>query len=267
MGTMLQMFRWGGVSGKDAPLRLWLRKLLNAKLGSTWSQSTLTIFADDKLLCWQIGSERDLDQALREVGVVLATLQELGMKVSNSKSEAALALKGSEADAVRKRLVVKWNGQTCLRVGRSQNTAYIPIKSEISYLGIQLSYGSYELQSARHRRQLAKAAFARLHRVLRKGAVLSKAAKLRIYRACVWPALVYGLPGLGLDNRALDCVCSTAAMQLRKILRLYTNTALPTSLSLSKRACIRRMSFSSMSPLSATSMTQAGDLQSRRVSR
>ena len=198
-----------------------LCKLLNAKLGSTWSQSTLTIFADDKLLCWQIGNERDLDQALREVGGVLATLQEMGMKVSSFKSEAVLALKGSEADAVRKRLVVKWNGQMCLRVGRSQNTAYIPVKSEISYLGIQLSHGSYKLQSARHRCQLAKAAFARLHRVLRKGAALSKAAKLRIYRACVWPVLVYGLHGLGLDNRALDCVCSTAAMQLRKILRLY----------------------------------------------
>ena len=65
-----------------------LCKLLNERLGSTWSQSALTIFADDKFLCWKIGSERDLGQAVREVGVVLATLKELGMKVSSSKSEA-----------------------------------------------------------------------------------------------------------------------------------------------------------------------------------
>ena len=198
-----------------------LCKLLNERLGRNWSQSTLTIFADDKFLCWTIGSERDLEQAVREVGVVLATLRELGMKVSNSKSEAVLAVKGNEADAARKRFVVKWNGEMCLRVGKSTNTANIPIKSELAYLGVQLSYGSYELQSAKHRCKLAKVAFSRLHRVLRTGAVLSKAAKLRIYRACVWPVLAYGLPGLGLDARAMDSVCSTAAMHLRKILRLY----------------------------------------------
>ena len=98
-------------------------------------------------------------------------------------------MKGNEADAVRKRFVVKWNGEMCLRVGKSTNTAYIPIKSELAYLGIQLSYGSYELQSAQRRCKLAKFAFSRLHRVLRTGAALSKAAKLRIYRACVWPVL------------------------------------------------------------------------------
>ena len=45
-----------------------LCKLLNERLGSAWSQSALTIFADDKFLYWKIGSERDLDQAVREVG-------------------------------------------------------------------------------------------------------------------------------------------------------------------------------------------------------
>ena len=151
------------------------------------------------------------------------------MKVSSSKLEAVFSVKGNEADAVRKRFVVKWNGEMCLRVGKSTNTAYIPVKSELAYLGVQLSYGSYELQSAQHRCKLAKVAFSRLHRVLRAGAVLSKAAKLRIYRACVWPVLAYGLPGLGLDARAIDSICSTTATRLRKVLRLYQHGISSTS--------------------------------------
>ena len=40
-----------------------LCSLLNSRIRSSWSQSTLTIYADDKFLCWQIKSERDLVQA------------------------------------------------------------------------------------------------------------------------------------------------------------------------------------------------------------
>ena len=149
------------------------------------------------------------------------TLKELGMKVSSSKSGAVLAVKGGDAEAVRRRFLVRRNGVECLRVADADGSVYIPVKMELAYLGILLSNGSYELQSAKHRCKLAKAAFSRLHRVLRTGSVLSKAAKLRVYRACVWPVLTYGLPGLGLDARALDTVFSTVAMHLRKILRLY----------------------------------------------
>ena len=92
-----------------------------------------------------------------------------------------------------------------------------------------LSYGNYELQSAKHRCKLAQVAYARLRKVFRTGAVISRAARLRIYRACVWPVIAYGILGLGLDSRALRHVCSTVAGQLRKIQRLcqhgVSNTA------------------------------------------
>ena len=95
----------------------------------------------------------------------MSTLTEMGMKVSHSKSEAVLALKGRDAEAVRKRFVVRRAGIDCLRIGRVDNCIYIPLKTEIKDLGILLSYGSYEFRSAQHRCKLAKAAFKRLHRV------------------------------------------------------------------------------------------------------
>ena len=181
----------------------------------------MTIFADDKFLCWKIQGERDLEQAIREIAVVLQTLDALGMTVSHSKSEAVLSLKGAEADRLKKRYIQRRDGVDKLRIDLADGSVHIPIKGEIKYLGILLSYGSYELQSARHRCKLAQVAYIRLHKVFRTGAVISRAARLRIYRACEWPVVAYGILGLGLDSRALSQICSTVAGHLRKIQRLY----------------------------------------------
>ena len=198
-----------------------LCSILNSKLQSSWTDSAITIFADDKFLRWKINGAADLEQAIREVAVVLQTLGDIGMTVSHSKSEAVLVVKGSDADRVRKRFIHKRNGVDTLRRGLADGSVYIPIKTEVKYLGIMLSYGSYELRSAKHRCRLAQVAFGRLHKVFCTGAAISQQARLRVYRACVWPVVTYGLLGLGPDARALDHVCSTVATHLRKIQRLY----------------------------------------------
>ena len=58
----------------------------------------------------------------------MSTLTEMGTKVNHSKSEAALAVKGRDAEAVRKRFVVRRAGIDCLRIGRVDNCIYIPLK-------------------------------------------------------------------------------------------------------------------------------------------
>ena len=194
--------------------------ILNDKIRSAWTDTTMTIFADDKFLCWKIQGEQDLAQAMREIAVVLQTLEDMGMKVSHSKSEAVLSLKGTEAERMKKRYIQKRDGISKLRIGLAGDTVRIPLKDEIKYLGVVLSCGNYELQSAKHRCKLAQVAYVRLRKVFRPGAVISKAARLRIYRACVWPAVAYGVLGLGLDLRALRHICSTVAGHLRKIQRL-----------------------------------------------
>ena len=194
---------------------------LVTSLGEGWDASTMTIFADDKLLCWQIKSLRALERALGQVSVVLDILQQACMKVNITKSDVLMLLRGTKADEARRRFISVRGGEDHLRIPHAGSSVYFAIKSQIRYLGVILSYGSFEMQSATFRCGQAKAAFGQLRAVLRTGSCLSKADRLRIYRACVWTVLEYGLLGVGLDRRALDLVCSTVALQLRKVLRLH----------------------------------------------
>ena len=58
------------------------------------------------------------------------------------------------------------------------------------YLGVVLSYGQFELATARHRCAQAGQNFGQLKNVLRVNGVLSKAQRLKVYTTCVWPSLV-----------------------------------------------------------------------------
>ena len=112
-------------------------------------------------------------------------------------------------------------GEDHLRIPHAGSNVYFAINAKTRYLGVVLSYGSFEIQSATFRCGQAKAAFGQLRAVLRTGSCLSKADRLRVYRVCVWSVVEYGLLGVGLDRLSLDLVCSTVAMQLRKVLRVH----------------------------------------------
>ena len=51
-----------------------LCRRLVAAFGEGWDARTMTIFADDKLLCWQIRSMKSLAKALSQISTVLAVL-------------------------------------------------------------------------------------------------------------------------------------------------------------------------------------------------
>ena len=131
----------------------------------------------------------------------------------------------SEGQKLRRRragsFICVRGGEDHLRIPGERANTYFVIKPEIQYLGVKLSYGSFETQSARLRCGKAKAAFGQLRAVLRTNSCLSKVERLRIYRSCVWSVPEYGLSQVGLDRRAIDLVCSTVAMHLRKILRIF----------------------------------------------
>ena len=64
----------------------------------------MTLFADDKLLCWQIRSVRALERALGQISVVLDTLERACVKVNVPKSEVLMLLRGKKADEARRGL-------------------------------------------------------------------------------------------------------------------------------------------------------------------
>ena len=196
------------------------KRLVDA-LGEGWDTNTITLYADDKILCWRIRSIQSLEKALNQVGIVLDLLSRAKMKVNITKSEALLLVRGRKAEEAKRRFISTRGGEDHLRVQATGNNRYFAIKSKIRYLGVIFSYGSFEHQSASFRSGQAKAAFGQLKGVLRTGACLSKADRLRVYRVCVWTVLEYGLIGVGFDRRSLDLACSTVAQHLRKLLRIY----------------------------------------------
>ena len=73
-----------------------LCKRLVAALGEGWDSNTITLYADDKILCWRIRSIVALEKSLKQVGFVLDLLSRAKMKVNITKSEALLLLTEDE---------------------------------------------------------------------------------------------------------------------------------------------------------------------------
>ena len=60
------------------------------QLGEGWDKRTITLFANDKILCWQIRSMKQLERALGQIPVVLDALENARMKVNIPKSEVLM---------------------------------------------------------------------------------------------------------------------------------------------------------------------------------
>eukprot|EP00439_Symbiodinium_sp_Y106_P077393 s432_g16.t1 len=207
-----------------------LCKLIDAKMknqasenggASSWSQAHLSVFADDKHSFWEVGSVAEFDKAIRQLQQIIEVIQSLGMCINFQKSVATVALKGTQAQKIMKRHFKQWDGRKCLIVRTSGQDIKIPITDTMPYLGCMLSYGNFELTTAMHRCKQATSNFAQLRKVLRTNSMLSKAQRLSVYRTCVWPALLYGITAVGFSSSSCRTLQSTAAMHLRKVLRLH----------------------------------------------
>ena len=194
-------------------------RIVNLRLSERWDQQHATVYADDKHLAWEIESVESLDRAVKELGVVMSVLGELGMEISFGTCEAVLSLKGLKQQQATKKYVKARNGVPHLVV-RTDKEVLTPIKNEIAYLGVLVSYGSFEFITV-HRCRQSWLSFKSLGRALRTNGVLSLLERMRIYVACVWPVVEYGLIGVGVDGRGLRLIESTVAQQLRKVLRTH----------------------------------------------
>ena len=184
-------------------------------------RTTCLSSADDKHCFWEINKCHDFHQAIKHIGVIIDTILERGMQINFQKSLATFALKGTQAGAIIKRYFKQWNGCQSLVLRRKQHDIYIPVNANMQYLGAILNYGSFELDTAKFRGKQANSNFAQLAPVLRTNSPLSQARKLQVYRACVWSSLVYGITATGISHSVCRVLTSTAAMHLRKLLRVH----------------------------------------------
>ncbi|CAE7590378.1 Pol [Symbiodinium sp. CCMP2456] len=197
-------------------------RLVNEALGKNWTSKCLSIYADDKHCFWSLQSENDLRTALQQASQVVHVLGRSGMQVNFSKSAAVLMLRGVKASIMQALVTRIWNGVhcLCLQGENTKRSIYIPLKEELEYLGVVLSYKQFEQATVQARGKRADQIFSTLRPVLRTQSVLSTQQRLRIYRACVSPALYYGIVSIGVTSSVVKQLVSVQAQHLRKLLRV-----------------------------------------------
>ena len=181
-----------------APL-LWLvySHLISTELASLIGEaaikSLVNIYADDYHASLTFDSIHGLEVGLSHIGTVLGRL---GLTISHSKSKAMLTCRGKGAESLKRRFIKNTKSGRVLRFHHAQEAIDIPLVDNFVYLGAVVSYGSFEDQALEHRLQIGRANFWRLHKILRSRHSLNRGNRLRIWRACVHTASVYGLTAL-----------------------------------------------------------------------
>ena len=198
-----------------------LSKTLEQKLGQGWPQRHLSIYADDKHSFWTIRHPADLDAARKQLGQIIHTITQFGMIVNSSKSKIVLALKGRAHERMLKTRTRWWNGQKCLIVPYADTCINIPIYDSLEYLGMMLSYGKFEVQAAQHRVKQANVTYNQLQVPFRTNGPLSMAKRIRLYKACVLPSILYGIVSVGYSLEVHKVLNSAICRHLRKICRVH----------------------------------------------
>ena len=76
---------------------------VDAVLGTGWCAEHLNIYADDTHGSWTFDSMGQLARAVKELAVIMRTLEDMGMTLNNDKAKAMLALSGTMRDHARQR--------------------------------------------------------------------------------------------------------------------------------------------------------------------
>ncbi|CAE7364632.1 unnamed protein product, partial [Symbiodinium sp. CCMP2592] len=140
----------------------------------------------------------------------------------------------------------------------------IPIVDKHPYLGVVIAYGGAAKLTVQHRTQLAWAAWTRLRPLLTGAQAPALELRLRLWRACIPPILLYGLDCMPLSGKLLHEVQRLLTRQLRAVARsqahithettaaLHARLRVPFAADILSRAVGRVLTRASTEPSKAT---------------
>ena len=178
----------------------WHKKIARM-YGRSWVLDHLTTYADDHHVAWEFADLRELLVALSEAEFVLRSLEEEGMVLSLGKTQALLVLRGTRARGISKKIICTENGEKKIKLGSLTTTSPImlPLVRQARYLGVQVSYVQSTAKcTLTHRQRQAKASYFILRPWFASGKLLLK-DRLRLWDACIWPSMTFGLLDVGLS--------------------------------------------------------------------
>ena len=166
---------------------------LSDEIEPTWIKKAVTIYADDIHSGDVLYSERELTQLLSKFGKLLDVIERHGLTISLSKSMLLISFGGTNYRRLQNTIIQKGDQGyfVCIpRAGGRQSR--LTVQKIASYLGVQMSYTTPEMQTLQHRMSAAKKTFFRLRRWLRTRAIKQQ-TKLHLWHSCIYTTLIYGL--------------------------------------------------------------------------
>ena len=192
---------------------------LDERLSQDWSKQHATCFADDFLFQWVLESLRACKAMCADVGIIFEVFASLGLCINSKKSAMLLKLVGPEAEAwLAKHRIPAPEGIEAKHVLRYDlyRRSAVPIKHTHVYLGVALTYDSYEEASMRHRLRLATIQKHRLARILQGRGGLTKQCRLRLWRVVISTSMLYATHVVGCHNlRGFQCMAEAVAELLK----------------------------------------------------
>ncbi|CAE7247725.1 unnamed protein product [Symbiodinium sp. CCMP2592] len=190
-GCVLSPFLWGLFTKH-------IQQRLDEANGPGWTAKRGTFFADDMHFKWVFRTEAELHSIRLEVLNIFRVLRELGMQANPDKSIFIIGARGQQARKWVKRWVRKDpDGRKQFHFGGAKHDR-VPVASQLTYLGVVLSYQNFELATAHHRIGVAAGHRDRLRRILHARRVLSVGHRLRLWRIMVQTSQLYALEAIGL---------------------------------------------------------------------
>ncbi|CAL1139392.1 unnamed protein product [Cladocopium goreaui] len=168
-------------------------RTLAQQISPEWVKQTLTAFADDIHQGTVFRSSQQLQLEMTRIGLLLDTLENMGLTLSLEKSCILLEIAGSHCRKIRNRLLKYEGSHAFIDIPRANGrTSRIPVKRTADYLGTCLSYGNYEQQTFDKRVHCARLTFHRLRRWLCTSQIALR-HRLLLWKACVLSTLMYGI--------------------------------------------------------------------------
>ncbi|CAE7221043.1 Pol [Symbiodinium sp. CCMP2592] len=157
-----------------------------------WTEDGLTWYADDAFATWTIQDAASLRQALGDIQLIIAVLEEHGMAIEPSKCAVLYNLQGNEVKKILRHAKVRRQEQTYLLARESPETL-VPIKKQHEYLGTILAYRDPQTR------------------------LVTRKHRYRIWKAGVQASACYGLLATGLTVTGRTQLLAMSARQLRSI--------------------------------------------------
>ena len=192
---------------------------LNEHVPLSWIQSCITIYADDCHIGSSFTCMEEFCHFQQTLGILFSTMQSLDMAVNPGKSAALLELRGPLSKTARSRFVRHDHNGDSLKIHVPGGAEiHIPICKSTKYLGVIISYGSFEDSSIRHRLKLMHVGFRRLQRWLTGKHNLALSQRFQLWKTCIYPIFSYGIFATGMTPHGLKQAITQMTVMMRRVL-------------------------------------------------